>query len=240
MLYRNDDVPYAFFHAPRTSGTNIANYLEKMCGGKTSLNTFTQSIIHSVYASEILHKDLTNYYKFGLVRNPFSRDYSLYTLYRQAGVEQTFKEWIIERYSPYEFKPAQNYRLPQYGYFCDEAGVLQVNVFKFEHRTEALHTVAEVIGTSAQLLINHKPEYVPGVHEYNNIRQGKIDDYRFHFDKEMIDYVMPFYQIDMDAFGYTFDGFKEPVPVEFKFEGHPDFYNYDYNNLEQLQKYINV
>ncbi len=244
MIYRNDDVPYAFFHVPRTSGTNIGHYLETRCGGRVCLNTCTPAVHHSVYASEVKHKDLSNFYKFGFVRNPYSRDYSLFTLYHQSpGTEKMeFKDWIIKRYSSYDDHDAQNFRLPQYGYYCDESGTLQVNVFRYEERELALQHIADIIKTDPIKLIENRPDYSESDFRYNHVVRGvEYRDYRSLYDNELYDFVTPFYQTDLDAFGYTFDGSKAPIEVEFTHTGHPDFYNYDYTNPETIQApYLNI
>lgn len=192
MIYSNTKVPYAFIHNPRTSGTTLAKYLVWRGGIETD-----RLLIHRRYIDESALMDLTNYYVFGFVRNPFSREVSIFTMYKTlSGRNPTFAEWIESRFVEQIDK---NFICPQYEYFCDATGALKANIFNFERRKESITEIADRLKFPVEQMLNYSPMV-------NSVRSPEID-YRTMYTYAMVDIVTPFFQLDMDAFGYNFDGY---------------------------------
>lgn len=233
MIFGKISVPYLFVHNPRTSGTSLTNFLVNYClGNRYRLNNETESsnILHRAYAAS--NNKFDEYFKFGFCRNPFSRELSLYKLII-AENHVSFKEWIINRFSnDYDAdldKKFSYFRLPQYGYFCDLDGVVKVNVYKYEQRQTALLDIGNHLKIDLSKIYKYRPE--------NNSPRFNIQEYHKEYDNEMIDLVEKAYKIDLDYFGYTFDGFKENLPVDFKFQGDVRYYSSNYVNPEVFYRY---
>jgi hypothetical protein len=220
MIVRDGDDAYAFIHNPRTSGTSIADYLIKNCGGKILRNVEDYAVEHGVYAEQIKYRPFPNHYIFGFIRNPFSREVTLHKLYcRNTGNVVEFKKWLFDDF-PW-------FRKPQYGYFCDTQGVIKANIFRFEDRSNAIATIASIIGTDAAALESHN------VHNGFNINMSYIKQY----DNEMIDLVSQRYAVDLKAFGYYFDGYHDVIK-EVPFSFNEDTINY--NVKPPQHRYVNV
>ena len=234
MIIGDGDKPYVFVHNPRTAGTTLLTFLIEYCRGvvycpKNEL--YSHYVKHRVYADG--PERIKNYFKFGFVRNPFSREYSLYKLLTLIVNNMTFKEWVMLRFannigSEYE-KIKTSYTLPQYGYFCNLNGELVVNWFKYEDRLNALEQIGNVIGVNMKTMRDYRP--------LNNSMRFDVVNYYKEYDNEMIDLVEKAYKIDLDAFGYTFDGNKETQPVSFKFDGDIKYYATNYLSEDRYNKY---
>jgi len=221
MIVRDGDNAYAFIHNPRTSGTSITHYLINHCSGRRLRNVDDYAQEHSIYAEEVKYRKFDNHFIFGFIRNPFSRESTLHKLYcRDTGNQVEFKRWLFDESIPW-------YRKPQYGYFCNMEGNLKANISRFEGRGRAIATIAETIGADCVAL----EEY--NVNNGFNIQMTYVKEY----DNEMIDLVSERYKVDLDAFGYCFDGYDdriESVPFEFT----EDTINYNIKPLEH--RYVNV
>ena len=203
MIVRDGDNAYGFVHNPRTSGTNITAYLVDFCGGRILGNVSHYARLHSIYAEEVKYRKFTNHFLFGFVRNPFSREYSLYKLYcetKKSSID--FKSWC--------FLENRLFRRPQYGYFCNTDGNLAVNVFRHEKRDEAIDIISESIDANAEEFRNFKSD--------ETIIFNADMSYTKMYDNEMIDHLSEQYVVDLEAFGYYFDGYHDSiknVPFEF-------------------------
>lgn len=117
-----------------------------------------------------------------------------------------------------------SYPLPQYGYFCNERGKIDIEVFKFERRIQALEKITNILKVKQGSMSKHRPES-------RNSPRFDISQYRSHYDNEMIDIMYRKMYVDLKYFGYGVDG-EEPVDasVTFEFTGDPDLYHYNYQN----------
>ena len=191
MIYSDKNVPYAFIHNPRTSGTTLTNYF--LWRGATRLTDSN----HDTYneASKIFNFD--NYYTFGFVRNPFSREVSLYNLVlTNSGRDISFEEWVHSRHEV--DNPRSWLVMPQIDYFCDSNREIKANIFKFEDRKDSIRTISDILQFPYEQLINYvpiidSPKSPPGI------------DYRSYYTSRTFDILSYKYKIDLDTFGYTFD-----------------------------------
>lgn len=221
MIVRDGENAYAFIHNPRTSGTSITDYLINHCGGRRLRNIDDYAQEHSIYAEEIKYRKFDNHFIFGFIRNPFSREVTLHKLYcRDAGHEVEFKRWLLDEKFPW-------YRRPQYGYFCDTDGKIKANIFRFEDRLNAIKRIASVIEADADALEKHN------VNNGFNINMSYVKEY----DNEMIDVVTNRYKVDLEAFGYYFDGYHDTIK-EVDFEFTEDTINYNIRPPEY--RFVNV
>ena len=223
MIVCDTNIPYAFIHNPRTSGTSISDYLVEHANGRILSNIIDPGYrLHSIYAEETRYRSLDNHFVFGFVRNPFSREYSLFNLYRKRiNNHIDFKTWLID----YD----DQYRRPQYGFFCDIEGNLKANIFRFEEREASLRTIATILGLDIVEFINHTSP--------SSINFNVSTSYLEMYDQEMIDIVYDRYRVDFEAFGYTFDGYNpigQNVPFTF------DCDTLYYCNKPSPIKYFNV
>ena len=226
MIIRDGSNAYGFIHNPRTSGSSITQYLLDSCGGRRLLNVPDHAMEHSIYAEEARYRNFENHYMFGFVRNPWSREWSLYKLYmhnsnRSSAIKpMDFKTWLMT--------PSEWYRNPQYGMFCDVDGKLKVNIFRFEERAAALREISEKINAKSEAFESHDAG--------NGTRGGM--HYVKDYDQEMIDIIADRYKVDIDAFGYYFDGYENKIQeVDFKHTGDTLHYNVP---PVRTTRYINV
>lgn len=192
MIYSDKKVPYAYIHNPRTGGTALSSYF--IWRGGHQLN----DRVHITYteASEIFNFD--NYYTFGFVRNPFSREVSMYYLMTQAtGKNMSFTDWVHAKLTNSE-NLQNNLIIPQIDYFCDSNRVIKANIFKYEDRKNAIAEISSILQFPYEQMAN----YIPTL---NSPRSPEGVDYRTHYTNETIDIVSEMYKIDLETFGYTFE-----------------------------------
>lgn len=212
MIVRDNLIPYAFIHNPRTSGTNICAFLQERGGGRVLNNILDiEHRLHSVYAEEVRYRSFDGYFIFGFVRNPFSREFSLYNLYlKKKNKDIEFKRWLFEE--------RDQYHNPQYGYFCDMDGKIKTNIFRFEERENSIRTISYILGFDSIEL----ESYTSVDNESFNITSS----YQEQYDSEMIDFMYHKYDVDFKAFGYTFEGYDDSArEVNFQFPCDPLYYN---------------
>lgn len=211
MIIRDGENAYGFVHNPRTSGTSITEYLIQHCGGRVLANLPQYLRQHSIYAEEVRYRKFPNHYLFGFIRNPFSREYSLYQLYCQARKSTIdFKSWCLSE--------DRTYRRPQYGYFCDRDGKLVATAFRYEDRTNAIEQISSIIKTDAYKFASFTSSKSPVF--------GVDMSYVKMYDNEMIESISKHYAVDLQAFGYYFDGYNEDIQeVPFQFTEDTIYYS---------------
>lgn len=205
MIVCDNNIPYAFVHNPRSSGTSISEYLTNCAGGRMLTNIFElRCRLHSVYAEEVRYRRFDNHFVFGFIRNPFSREYSLYKLFnRRINPNVSFKQWLFEYYDQYS--------RPQYGFFCDTTGELKVNLYRFEERESSMRAIAQRLNLDAERFISYNSK--------DSVNFNVEDSYIEAYDNEMIDFVAEKRKVDLEAFGYTFDSYTDVIKnVPFSFD----------------------
>jgi hypothetical protein len=201
MLYHNEINPYIFVHNPRTGGTNLSHYLETRLNAIRYVNPWT-----GLYTSKDGHLgirccnlNISEYYSFGFVRNPYDREYSIYTLYKNnetVFVYNSFKDWIMHNFywpDGHRYYGNHPFLFQQNEMFNDD-----VNVFKFEERTDALAEIADHIG------VVNKDEFINYRGNVNSFKSEPVD-YRKMYDQEMLDITWKYFRNDIELYGYSFD-----------------------------------
>ena len=107
------------------------------------------------------------------------------------------------------------------------SGLPRLELFRFEDRSRAIATIAETIEADSIALEKHN------VNNGFNTHMTYVKEY----DNEMIDLVSERYKVDLDAFGYYFDGYDNRI-VSVPFEFTEDTINYNIKPLEH--RYVNV
>lgn len=179
-----------FIHNLRTSGTNITGFISKNCD--------VEKVVPHLRYNEVLPEDIETFkdkYIFGFVRNPYERELSLYTYiknnFNHRGLDQgTFKDYVMS--------PIFKYMRRQWVWFADANDQIpsNINIFKYEDRDNAIDTIAaNVPSIDGDLLKNFTSH------------RNKFDDtsnYQDHYDQEMVDFITPYFQKDIELFDYKF------------------------------------
>lgn len=201
MIYENsEERKYIFVHNPRTGGTNLTHFLNAYTNAEKYVVPDGMNSYRMHLTITWCDLDLDDFYTFGLVRNPFDREYSLYTLFKARQNENTkqyesFKHWIMDGFyvePGHRYYGSHRYRSPQCSLFNEKC-----HVFKFENRTEALAEIAKNINVDVDTFVNYRGEV-------NSYKTNKID-YRNQYDQEMIDVVTPYFKKDLKKYGYSFE-----------------------------------
>lgn len=201
-------------HVPKCAGVSIkkAIFGRDRVGGHKTLDQYC----HIFGPNEI-----TKYYKFTIVRNPFDRLVSAFFFLSKGGLNEADRKWAMDNISEFEdfrafvkkwldksnIREYHHFR-PQYFYFLDRHKKLKVDYFAFfENIDEDLEHIANNIG--------------------KNIYLGKTntsghDNYMKYYDDETIEIVSNVYSEDLKLLEYSFDNssLKDQIEKRNKF---PDF-----------------
>lgn len=187
-----------FIHVPKTGGTSI----NKMLSNQYKWN-IPQSRLSNHQPIFILEKynNLSDYYIFTVVRNPFKRAYSYYQHYQKvSGTRTTFREFLdtvksnnktIDELKHLEIIPTES-RTPfipftQSFYLFDSAGDMRIDrIYKHENLDQ---------------LENDFNIQLP------KLNSGSYDktDYIKAYTSEIIDLVRDIYSEDFENLGYSKD-----------------------------------
>ena len=223
----SDDAKVIYFHIPRTAGTTIqANFRQKFQGagyghvlyeGFDRGLGFSRNHVTYLQARDSLLKDidLSKYFKFTFVRNPYDRFYSAvqhlanFGVKKKPGVDSkyhnmAFKEIPINEFVQNVFAKCVNsgdymhlLLNPMHPYVCDDKGNANVmdRTYKFENLHADFNAVCSELGYTQNI----------GVHR--NIRDGApMPDRKYKFidllDDESIKIINEAYHKDFELFKY--------------------------------------
>ena len=94
-------------------------------------------------------------------------------------------------------------------------GQLKAETFRYEEREKSIDEICSKTGFPFDQML----QYRAMIHRGNFV-SNQNGDYRKFYTTELIDIVTPFFQLDMDAFGYDFDGpIDTRKPVTYKIDG---------------------
>ena len=175
----NDKHKFIFFHVPRTGGKSVREMWS---------NTGTKYRQHMTYkqATKQLSINFDDYFKFGFIRNPWERVFSLYCKHEQTTPALTkggFKVWMFNEKRPDSQRHKQS-ALSMIG------GVDHIACF--ENFEQEWDFIFDKIG-----LTRVKLPYV------NERRGGK--SYQLEYDDEMKEFIREYHQEDIDYGSYTYD-----------------------------------
>lgn len=152
----------------------------------------TQKNHHNRYT--VTRQQYTSYYKFTIVRNPWSRAFSWYKnvmndpFHRkniQIPYDQSFKEFL-------NIHAGKGYLRPQTWWLKNFDGKICFDyIGKFENLAEDFRKICEDLGCG-DIQLPHK-------------LKGTTTDYRDQYNSEMIDLISDIYSDEIELFEYTFE-----------------------------------
>jgi hypothetical protein len=185
----NHSLRCIFVQVPKTGSTSIgktinANLQKKRIRPHSDIMQIKEASKKNVF---------DNYFKFGFVRNPWSRAVSLY--HRNEGIQMknrmSFKEFIKWHNYATDTCLYPTQKKYQLDFFTDSAGEILVNfIGRFENFQQDFNTACDKMGIPHQQL----------PHE----NKGKHKHYTEYYDDETRAIVAQKYAKDIEYFGYEF------------------------------------
>ena len=203
-----------FFHNPRTGGTSLLKLLrnhsdfDEQLGSHESLS---DSLNTKLKQSELWKKS----FKFGFIRNPWSRLYSAFNYISSGGLNfedarvsnifvdpyqgdfndfvKNHKYWFMHHcdFVSYKHKKSPHF-LPQHFLITDKGSAVLDYVGNFESYKDCVRYIFD------RLAFTYDPEAWA-------LNSKKVDYYREAYNTESIDIVSKLYEKDISLFDYTFD-----------------------------------
>ena len=177
-----------FIHIPKTGGTSIENLFNPN-------QRWTESIEKKRHLTAEQYKNRyprrwSEYYKFAVVRNPWSLVVSFYH-WRTRNHDFQFKDWILEGdyvpYNPFLIREG----MTNLDYISDKNGNIIIdNICRTETLQEDFNTICDKIGIPRQQL------------PHSN--KTKHKHYTEYYDDETREIVAEKYAKDIEYFGYKF------------------------------------
>jgi hypothetical protein len=187
-----------FVHIPKTAGVSIARALYDGLGaGHLGIHDYEMALRPVV---------VSGYFMFTLVRNPWDRLYSAYTFLMSGGMNDHDRAWAERHLAGYrdfeefvvsglETVKGQIHFVPQVEFLKSairpRTGVNFIGLY--ENIADDFAAVSAVVNPAAQLRHENRTVRAPG-------------SYRDAYSRAMIEAVGRSYRVDVDAFGYVFDG----------------------------------
>jgi len=195
----NHDKKILFVHIPKCAGTTIEEAFsmpnkESMQCHYNKEPGYLVSTTH-LKASEIIKKlgDVTDYYKFTTVRNPFDRLVSaFYQIQRNTYVPQKVKDMKFDQFvgyiktiDPIERCYIYDGHLETQSSFIDVGGI---HIFKYE----SIQTCFDFLNSN----------YGPVIFGYT-LKSANRGDYKLYYNKTTQQIVQDMYAVDFERFGYS-------------------------------------
>lgn len=204
-----DDKKVLFIHIPKTGGQAVSNVLFE--GGFKSLGVSKEYLVghkprrtltHITYSEVLTYlnrspEDFDDYFKFSIVRNPWSRAVSLWAArfkekgysfqesldFIEEGNLKIFDECFANSYlGKVMTKPQSDYVLHN--------GKISVDIYKFENYKKEIKKIKKRLGIKRRLY---------------KINSSKHSHYSHYYNKKRIKQVERIYGKDIDLFGYRFN-----------------------------------
>lgn len=189
-----------FVHIPKTAGTSIECLFGINVSDDITLNqnTFTgwdgykQMYIQHCSIQQILDwsmMDLSNYFSFTFVRNPWDRIVSDYLFFKIRS-DMSLKEFIVK-----EGVSDPTHVLPQMYFIKKRNGEIGLDfIGRFENLQCDFNTVCDKIGIERQTL--------------PHMLKKQRKHYSFYYDDETVELIAKKYKEDIEYFGYEFENLK--------------------------------
>ena len=199
---------YIFVHIPKTGGISIRRALEK---SDATLSKYTHQSIRTIQPT-LTPEQFTSYYKFGFVRNPWDRLYSMYRYnnkiilhhkklqyYNSHGLDLyvlPFKDWLFgetwNSWDPNKTITLPNQKLEQLYFLTDNDNQIIVDyIARFENIISEFNIICNTVAIKQHKLIKEN-------------QSGPRINYRKQYDNEMIDFVYKYHTHDITQFNYHF------------------------------------
>lgn len=201
-----------FIHVPKTAGSSIEKVLQKLVNGPHGNKVdekryfygwearhkiwLQHATIHQV--NNIYSGDLSEYFKFGFVRSPWSRAVSDFIwLRRDQRIDGTLADYLLVQDGFKKIKKRQkkvyrlDHTLPQHEFLFDKNGTQLVDfIGRFENLQQDFNTVCDKIGIPRQQL--------------PHTNKSKHKHYTKYYDEKTKQIVAEKYAKDIEYFGYEF------------------------------------
>ncbi len=206
-----DETESIFVHIPKCAGISVTRALYgRLVGTHHGVKSFQM-----IYSKA----EMDHYFKFTIVRNPWSRLVSAYTFLKSGGLTDGDKAWAKEHLSQFDdfgrfvrewVNPKNvltyihfNY---QHRYVVDPNGYMPIDyVGYFENLKNDFKNIASIMGKDVEL-------------PHHNPTKSKVKrlPYTEMYDDETRQIVADVYRQDIERFGYTFDnsGIESRFPTE--------------------------
>ena len=207
-----------FVHIPKCAGMSVTRSLFGENSGGAGHLTMTD------YLGIFSAQDMENYFKFSIVRNPWSRLVSAYTFMKKGGLHSHDAAWAAAHLAEYDdFKSFVHgwlnetniykglHFMPQHHFLLHE-GDTDLSRYDFigyqENLDEDFPIIAQAINSPGQL----KPVNVT----------GRKRNYTNFYDEETKEIVANIYRKDIELLGYNFDNSSLPEMIAAR-DKNPDF-----------------
>jgi chondroitin 4-sulfotransferase 11 len=192
---------FIFVHIPKCAGTSIENLFTPDVNWwlrKTNLGSEQHLTIGEMKRINKYNEHLSTYFKFSVIRNPWSRFLSAYK-FAKNGFRKTrcsFKEFCLntQKNCPQKgpHKPYYRYiKTQQFDYLCDGSGEIVVDfICKLENLQEDFNIICDKIGIPRKQL--------------PHTNKSKHKHYTEYYDEETRQIVAEKYKKDIEYFGYEF------------------------------------
>lgn len=193
-----------FVHIPKNAGESIEKTLEMYGGdpnetlwggrGRIVLQHFTATAMKLFLKNDELWN---TYFKFTVVRNPWSKAVSEYNWYLRYGPKCSFKEWVYSLRHRIEINDLIHRReighnIPQYKFVYSAHGECLVDrVLRFENLNDDFKKLAASRNWDVKL------------HYADTTKSSKRTDFREYYDADCIDEIESLYFKDIEIFGYS-------------------------------------
>lgn len=194
-----------FIHIPKNAGESIEKTLGIYGGdpNETLWGTLGNNVVLQHFsATEVKHfiknDELWNtYFKFAVVRNPWSKAVSEYNWYLRFGPNCSFKQWVFSLRHRIEINdlihPMEiGHNIPQHRFIQSSSGECLVDqVLRFESLNDDFKKLAGDRGWNVKLSHNKKT------------KSKSTKDFREYYDDDTINEVERLYRKDIEIFGYS-------------------------------------
>jgi hypothetical protein len=201
---------FIFIHVPKCAGTaieeklfagvdkcihpksddQIRNAREYLFGLDNPPTRWLQHLKYNeIVNCEYVGTDIKDYFKFAIVRNPWSKKVSEYFWnFKQEKIDIPFKKFVKMEWKPHE---SYCHGDPQYSFTHDSSGNNKMDfIGRVENLQEDFNTICDKIGIPQQQL-SHK-------------NKSKHVHYTKYYDDETRQIVAEKYAKDIEYFGYEF------------------------------------
>jgi len=210
---------YVFVHIPKTAGVSIMNCLSNSIGKNDNITYFrsgkAQKLaykitrkddirfnMHSSIREPLSKLNISKYFKFAFVRNPWDRMVSLYfylqsTAYGEIDTNMpSFSEWIMSDIDKIKtFIPLSKQLIfkkkPQLAWLADNNKIHMDFIGRFENLQGDFDKITELLGLPTTKLMHENRT----THDY----------YAEYYNRDTIDKVSKWYKEDIEYFGYKFE-----------------------------------
>lgn len=188
----SENPAFIFTHIPKTGGTSLfSNHSPVQCNLRAHCQDLKVMNGHRYLRNYAKTLDLSKYFKFAVVRNPYDRFISLWLTRIEYKTLDSFINAMKKRiFGWYALKP-------QFTWISIVNGpLLTDHLVRYENYIEGINEVFKTLG-------------LPKVQIPHLRRTDRAKDYRMYYKKaSQIAFVTEYYKKDLDLFNYSF---KETV-----------------------------